>query len=63
MTQASNTLISLLLPEVFWIISELTEVDEDSSGLHIYLEENNIEPAGYNKADLESKGFFPEISI
>lgn len=63
MTQASTTLISLLLPEGILNYFELTKVDKDSSGLHIYLEENNSAPVGYNKADLESKGFFPEISI
>ena len=29
----------------------------------IYLQEQNIAPDGYQQQDLESKGFFPEVSI
>ncbi|ETZ21420.1 hypothetical protein [Pedobacter sp. V48] len=31
--------------------------------LNIYLEEKNIAPDGYTNKDLESKVFFPEVSI
>jgi hypothetical protein len=31
--------------------------------LNIYLEEKNIAPDGYDKKNLESKGFLPEVSI
>ena len=63
MTQASTTLISLLLPEGILDYFELIRVDKSSKELHIYLEEKNIAPDGYQKSDLESKGFFPEVNI
>lgn len=63
MDQVSSTLISFLLPEGILEYFRLIKVDKGPSGLHIYLEENNIVPEGYLKSDLESKGFFPEISV
>ena len=63
MNQAADTLISLLLPEGILDYFELTKVDKDAKGLNIYLEEKNIAPDGYQKQELESKGFFPEVSI
>jgi hypothetical protein len=63
LSQATDTLISLLLPEGILDFFELTKVEKDPKGLNIYLEEKNIAPEGYQKEQLASKGFFPEISI
>ncbi|TCC81474.1 ISAon1 family transposase N-terminal region protein, partial [Pedobacter hiemivivus] len=63
MSQAEQTLISLLLPEGILDYFELTQVDKAEKMLNIYLEEKNIAPEGYDKKDLESKGFFPEVGI
>lgn len=63
MNQAEQTLISLLLPGGILDYFELTKVEKEQKELQIYLEEKNIAPSGYLKEDLESKGFFPEVSI
>ena len=63
MSQVGETLISLMLPEGILEYFELTKVDKVGKQLNIYLEEKNIAPVGYKKEDLESKGFFPEVSI
>jgi len=63
LSQAEQTLISLLLPEGILDYFELTQVEKEGKMLNIYLEEKNISPDGYSNKDLESKGFFPEVSI
>jgi hypothetical protein len=63
LSQAEQTLISLLLPEGILDYFELTQVDKAEKMLNIYLEEKNIAPEGYDKKDLESKGFSPEVGI
>ena len=63
MNQAQQTLLSLSLPEGILDYFELTNVDKDSVGLNIYLQEQNISPDSYQNEDIASKGFFPEIII
>ncbi|MBC8988443.1 transposase [Pedobacter sp. N36a] len=63
MSQAEQTLISLLLPEGILDYFELTQVEKEGKMLNIYLEEKNIASDCYLSKDLESKGFFPEVSI
>ena len=63
MTQAEQKLISLFLPEGILDYFELTKVGKELKELQIFLEEKNISPEGYKKEELESKGFFPEVSI
>jgi hypothetical protein len=58
LSEAGNTLISLLLPEGILDYFDLINVEKDSTGLNIYLEEKNLAPDGYQKLELESKGFF-----
>lgn len=54
----------LILPESILEYFELTDVRPSESGqLNIYLQEKNLPPAGYEKAQLESKGFLPETAI
>ena len=63
MNEAAETLISLFLPEGILDYFELTQVEKEAKKLNIYLEEKNIAPDGFDKKDLESKGFFPEVVI
>jgi hypothetical protein len=58
-----ETLVRLILPEGVLEYFELTNVTQTETGLNIYLEEKNLPPAGYEKEQLESKGFLPETSI
>jgi hypothetical protein len=62
LSEAGNTLISLLLPEGILDYFDLINVEKDSTGLNIYLEKN-LAPDGYQKQELESKGFLPESRI
>jgi hypothetical protein len=52
-----------MLPEGILEYFELTNVIQAENGLNIYLEEKNAVPAGYQKSELESKGFLPETAI
>jgi len=53
----------MILPEGMLEYFELTNVSQSPGGLNIYLEEKNLPPAGYEKSQLESKGFLPETAI
>ncbi|MGF7077423.1 hypothetical protein ABIC84_005391, partial [Mucilaginibacter sp. 3215] len=60
MSAAYETLVRLILPEGLLEYFELTDVRSSENGqLNIYLEEKNLPPAGYDKQQLESKGFLP----
>jgi hypothetical protein len=64
LSNASETLIRLLLPEGLLDYFELTNVLQGADGeLNIHLEEKNLPPAGHEKSQLESKGFLPETAI
>ena len=60
---AYETLVRLILPEGLLDYFELINVIQAENGLNIYLEEKNIPPVGYEKPQLESKGFLPETAI
>ena len=64
LSAAYETLVRLILPEGLLEYFELTDVLSSENGqLNIYLEEKNLPPAGYDKQQLESKGFLPETAI
>ena len=64
MSTASETRVRLILPEGILDYFELVNVVQGPDGqLNIYLEEKNLAPAGYEKSQLESKGFLPETAI
>jgi hypothetical protein len=63
LSEVSDTLISLLLPEGILDYFELTQVHKDAEGLHIHLQEKDIAPEGYERKALESKGFLPESVV
>jgi hypothetical protein len=61
---AYETLVRLILPEGLLDYFELIDVRPCGNGqLNIYLEEKNLPPTGYEKSQLESKGFLPETAI
>ena len=64
MSNAYETLVGLILPEGLLEYFELIDVRPSENGqLNIYLEEKNLPPLGFEKAQLESKGFLPETAI
>ena len=64
MSSAYETLVRLILPEGLLEYFELIDVRPSGNGqLNIYLEEKNHAPSGYEKSQLESKGFLPETAI
>lgn len=64
MSSSYETLVRLILPEGILGYFELTDVRSSGNGqLNIYLEEKNLAPSGYDKSQLESKGFLPETAI
>jgi len=59
-----ESLVRLILPEGLLEYFELTDVrSSENRQFHIYMEEKNLPPAGYEKGQLESKGFLPETAI
>ncbi len=64
MSNAYETLARLMLPEGLLDYFEITNVVQSANGqLNIHLEEKNLAPVGYEKAQIESKGFLPETAI
>ena len=64
LSAAYETLVRLILPEGILEYFELTNVHSSENGqLNLHLEEKNLPPLGYEKQQLESKGFLPETAI
>lgn len=64
MSNAYETLAGLILPNGLLDYFEIINIVQSGDGqLNIHLEEKNLPPAGYEKAQLESKGFLPETAI
>ena len=61
--------LSLFLPESLLfhfeliLVKELGEISSKKMVYHIYLEEQNQLPLGYDKRHYESKGFYPEKTV
>ncbi|WP_341832319.1 hypothetical protein AACH28_04155 [Sphingobacterium thalpophilum] len=51
------------MPEGLLEYFQILEVDQVDNQLHIYLDELNIAPTGYQNSKLESKGFMPSTEI
>ncbi|WP_343321762.1 hypothetical protein [Sphingobacterium multivorum] len=54
MQEAKRKLLSLLMPEGLLEYFQILEVDQVDNQLHIYLDELNIAPAGYQNDKLKS---------
>jgi len=63
MSSSYEALLSLLLPEFILENFELKSARKEEDILHIDLEEINSVPAVFEKDKLESKGFFPTITV
>jgi transposase len=56
-------LLSLLLPAGLTEYFELTQVEKQPDGHHLYLSQRNIPPVSVQDHRLESKGFYDEVTI
>jgi len=56
-------LIKYVLPEEIFCYFELKKIEQEGRELHLYLEEQNEIPEGYNREELESNGFHNESVI
>ena len=63
MQEAERKLLTLLMPEGLLEYFDILEVDQIEDSLHIYLDEKNIVPTGYQDQKLASKGFLPSTEI
>lgn len=64
MSNAYETLARLILPEGLLDYFEITNIIQAANGeLNIHLDEKNSPPSGYEKAQLELKGFLLETAI
>lgn len=63
MSDAYQTLVSLLLPAGILEYFDLVQVLKTDTGLSLFLEEKNILPEEYKNQAVESKGFLPEVTI
>jgi hypothetical protein len=57
------TLVRLILPEELFDYFELINLEVKDNQVHVYLEEVDQKPAGYEKEKLVSKGFHQPITI
>ena len=56
-------LAKYVLPEEIFRYFDIVKIEQERRELHLYLEELNEIPEGYNHADLESKGFHNETVL
>jgi len=58
-----STLIKLILPEELFAFFLVVDLEVKDKQVHVYLEEKDIKPAGFESEKLSSKGFHPAITI
>ena len=63
MHESLYPLLDLVLPQGLKDYFELKDYQQSEEEIHIYLEEFNHQPDGYEKTQLTSKGFFNEVII
>jgi hypothetical protein len=56
-------LVKLILPEELFDYFELIDLDVRDNQVHVYLEEVDLKPAGYEKEKLISKGFHAPVTV
>lgn len=56
-------LLKLILPEELFDYFELINVEVRDNQVHVYLDEVDLKPAGYEKEKLISKGFHGPVTI
>lgn len=63
MHESLYPLLDLVLPQGLKEYFELKDYQQREEEIHIYLEEFNNQPEGYDKIPLTSKGFFKELIV
>ncbi|PTN08245.1 hypothetical protein C8N47_110132, partial [Mangrovibacterium marinum] len=58
-----STLIRLILPEELFDFFLLVNLEVKDKQVHVYLEEKDLKPEGYESEKLSSKGFHAPITI
>jgi hypothetical protein len=63
MHESLYPILDLVLPEGLKEYFELKTYQQSDEEIHIYIEELNNQPEGYEKVSLTSKGFFKEVVV
>ena len=56
-------LLRLILPGEIFEFFDVIKVDAYEKEVHLFVDENNVLPYGFNKGEYQSKGFYPEAII
>ncbi len=56
-------LVHLLLPEGLLAYFSITNTIFDGAAINVHLEEQNLPPKEYISDNLESKGFYPSVTV
>ena len=56
-------LLRLILPGEIFDFFDVIKVDAYEKEVHLFVDENNVLPYGFNKGEYQSKGFYPEAII
>lgn len=59
----NKELLKLILPSGLEDYFTITGLTEEEGQTIIHLSENNVVPTGYTRDQLESKGFYPAVTI
>jgi hypothetical protein len=56
-------LLRLILPGEIFDFFDVIKVDAYEKEVHLFVDEKNVLPYGFNKGEYQSKGFYPEAII
>ena len=56
-------LLRLILPGEIFEFFDVIKVDAYEKEVHLFVDEKNVLPYGFNKGEYQSKGFYPEAII
>ena len=58
-----ENLLRLILPGEIFEFFDVIKVDAYEKEVHLFVDEKNVLPYGFNKGEYQSKGFYPEAII
>lgn len=58
-----EALLRLILPGEIFEFFDVIKVDAYEKEVHLFVDEKNVLPYGFNKGEYQSKGFYPEAII
>jgi hypothetical protein len=58
-----DDLLRLILPGEIFEFFDVIKVDAYEKEVHLFVDEKNVLPYGFNKGEYQSKGFYPEAII